>query len=85
MNNFNFYQYLEQNGYEKETIRERSGEIFATVYQKEVADNTWNAITVHKNKTITASSHTGKLEYQNIPQPSNEKEAADILKTIEEV
>ena len=46
MNKFNFYDFLDQNGYEKETIRDRTGKTAFTNYQKELEKNTWNCITI---------------------------------------
>ncbi|OPB98949.1 hypothetical protein BAS10_04590 [Elizabethkingia meningoseptica] len=82
---FNFYKFLIVKGYSKEVVREISGKTFATIYQKEVAENTWNALTVNQDKTFTASSHTGALEFKNKQQPTSEAEAVVILETIEKV
>ncbi|BBQ09276.1 hypothetical protein [Elizabethkingia anophelis] len=82
---FNFYKFLIDNGYSKEVVREISGKTFATVYQKEVAEKTWNALTVNQDKTFTASSHSGALEFKNREQPTSEAEALVIIETIEKV
>ena len=80
---FNFYQFLLDNGYEKEVIRERSGKTFATVYQKEIEENTWNALTVHQDKRFTASSISGNLEFKEQVQPTCIEAAQTILEIIE--
>lgn len=82
---FNFYQFLEENGYEKEVIRERSGETFATNYQKNIAPETWNAITIHKNKTFSAAGPVSGLVYKEQIQPSTIEEAKAIVDLIEKV
>ncbi|WP_077417933.1 hypothetical protein [Chryseobacterium sp. JV274] len=80
---FNFYQFLLDNGYEKEVIRERSGKTFATVYQKEIEEKTWNALTVHQDKRFTASSISGNLEFKEQEQPTCIEAAQVILEIIE--
>nr|WP_315026038.1 hypothetical protein [uncultured Chryseobacterium sp.] len=80
---FNFYQFLLDNGYEKEVIRERSGKTFATVYQKEITEKTWNALTVHQDRRFTASSISGSLEFKEQIQPTCIEEARVILGVIE--
>lgn len=82
---FNFYQFLDENGYEKEVIRERSGETFATNYQKNIAPETWNAIIIHKNKTFSAASPVCGLIYKEKEQPSTIEEAQAIIDLIEKV
>lgn len=82
-NNFNLYQFLEENGYEKDVIRERSGETFCTNYQKNIAPETWNAITIHKNKTFSAASPSLGLVYKEREQPSTAEEARAVLDIIE--
>ncbi|MCJ8153220.1 hypothetical protein MKJ01_05520 [Chryseobacterium sp. SSA4.19] len=82
---FNFYQFLEENGYEKEVIRERSGETFATNYQKNIAPETWNAITIHKNKTFSAAGPSCGLVYKEQIQPQTYEEAKAIIDLIEKV
>lgn len=84
-NNFNFYQYLESNGYQKEVIRENNGSTFCTNYQKELSENIWNSLTVHKDKTFSASSPSGNLEFENRIQPQTIDEAKTILEIIEKV
>ncbi|RKT01082.1 hypothetical protein [Chryseobacterium defluvii] len=82
-NNFKFYQFLSDQGYSKETIRDSTGKAFCYNYQKEVAEKTWNAVTIFNNGTFTASSHSGKLEFQKQPLPQSKEEAEKILKIIE--
>lgn len=84
-NNFNFYQFLDEKGYEKEVVRERSGLTFATNYQKELSPQTWNAITIHKNKTFSAASPALGLVFKEQVQPTTPEEAQAILDTIEKV
>lgn len=84
-NNFNFYQFLDEKGYEKEVVRERSGITFATNYQKELSPQTWNAITIHKNKTFSAASPVTGLIYKEQVQPTTIEEAQAILDVIEKL
>jgi len=83
MSNFNFYSYLEENGYQKETIREANGQTFCTNYQKELTDNIWNSLTVHKDKTITGASPKSGIIFKQIVQPTTKKDAEVILGRIE--
>jgi len=83
MNNFNCYSFLEENGYQKETIREANGTTFCTNYQKELTENIWNSLTVHKDKTITGASPKGGLVFKQQPQPKTKDEADLLLKKIE--
>lgn len=84
MSNFNFYNFLEENGYQKETIREANGQTFCTNYQKELTENIWNSLTVHKDKTITGASPKDGLVFKNIPQPKTKDDTDILLKKIEE-
>lgn len=84
MSNFNFYNFLEENGYQKETIREANGTTFCTNYQKELTENIWNSLTVHKDKTITGASPKDGLVFKQIPQPTAIEDADLLLKRIEE-
>ncbi|MFB9120968.1 hypothetical protein ACFFUE_07160 [Bergeyella porcorum] len=82
---FNFENFLSENGYEKEVINDGNGEVYAIIYQKEVAEKRWNAITFHNNGKITASSHYGVLEFLDADIPTKENTAREILKAIEKV
>ncbi len=84
MKTFNFYHFLEQNEYQKETIREANGTTFCTNYQKELTENTWNSLTVHKDKTITGASPKDGLVFKQQPQPKTYKEANLLVNKIEE-
>lgn len=84
MSNFNFYNFLEINGYQKETIRNANGTTFCTNYQKELTENIWNSLTVHKDKTITGASPKDGLVFKQIPQPTNNEDADLLLKQIED-
>lgn len=84
MNKFNFYNFLEENGYQKETIRQANGETFCYNYQKELTENIWNCITFHKDKTISGASPKNGLLFKNIPQPKTKEDASLLLKQIEE-
>lgn len=84
MSKFNFYHFLEENGYQKETIREANGQTFCTNYQKELTENIWNSLTVHKDKTITGASPKDGLVFKQIPQPTTNEEANHLLKQIED-
>lgn len=83
MSNFNFYSFLEQNGYQKETIREANGTTFCTNYQKELTENIWNSLTVHMDKTITGASPKNGLVFKQQQQPKSIEEANPLLKQIE--
>lgn len=85
MSKFNFYIFLEQQGYEKDTIRDRYGVTLCTNYQKELDENIWNSLTVHGDKTITGASPKSGLVFKQRPQPASAEEAADLLKLIEEL
>jgi len=85
MSNFNFYNFLTENGYEKETIREANGETFCTNYQKELDDKVWNSLTVHKDKKITGASPKSGLVFKQIEQPKTKEEAEELLVQIEEI
>ena len=85
MSKFNFYNYLTEQGYEKETIREANGETFCTNYQKELSENIWNSLTVHKDKTITgANPYTNDIKFIRREQPTTIEEAKLLIKEIEE-
>ncbi|OCA73722.1 hypothetical protein [Chryseobacterium arthrosphaerae] len=84
MSNFNFYNFLTENGYQKETIREANGTTFCTNYQKELTENIWNSLTVHKDKTITGASPKDGIVFKQIPQPTIIEDANLLLKQIEE-
>lgn len=84
MNNFNFYHFLEENGYQKETIRNANGTTFCTNYQKELSENICNSLTVHKDKTITGTSPKDGLMFKQIAQPTTKEDADILLQKIEE-
>lgn len=84
MNNFNFYNYLIEQGYEKDTIRDAAGVTFCTNYQKELSENIWNSLTVHKDKTITGASPKSGIVFKQIPQPATIEDANHLLQQIEE-
>jgi len=83
MSNFNFYNFLEENAYQKETIREVNGTTFCTNYQKELTENIWNSLTVHKDKTITGASPKDGIMFKEQPQPTTLEQAEIILSQIE--
>lgn len=80
---FNFYQFLEDNGYERETIRKPNGETFCNNYQKEIAPQSWNCISVHENKTISAANDKHGLFLKEQPQPETLEDAEFLLKKAE--
>ncbi len=84
MSNFNFYNFLEQQGYEKETIRNANGTTFCTNYQKELDAEIWNSLTVHADKTITGASPKTGIVFKQRPQPTTIEEAEQLLTQIEE-
>lgn len=85
MSNFNFYDFLDQNGYEKETIRDRTGKTAFTNYQKELEKNTWNCITIFPDNTYSAVSHDKSFLVVRVDQPITEKEAKELLTKIEKL
>lgn len=85
MSNFNFYDFLESQGYEKETIRDSKGITFCTNYQKELSENIWNSLTVHKNKTITGASPKSGIVFKEIEQPKTIEDTNLLLQKIEEI
>lgn len=84
MADFNFYDFLSEREYQKEVIRESNGQTFCTNYQKELSENIWNSLTVHKNKTITGASPKSGIVFKQIPQPTTLEDANLLLKQIEE-
>lgn len=84
MSNFNFYDFLTEKEYQKETVRDDKGITFCTNYQKELSENIWNSLTVHKDKTITGTSPKSGIVFKQIPQPTTVEEANLLLKQIEE-
>lgn len=84
MENFNFYNFLLNQGYSKDVIRKGNGQTFCTNYQKEISDKIWNSLTVHENKTITGASASSGIVFTEIPQPKNKDEAHELIKKIEE-
>jgi len=84
MSDFDFYHFLAENGYQKETIREVNGQIFCTNYLKELEENTWNSLTVHKDITITGASPKSGIAFNQIPQPNTKEDADLLLKQIED-
>lgn len=85
MSNFNFYNFLIQNDYEKETIRNADGTTFCTNYQKQLDDNIWNSLTVHADKTITGASPKSGIVFKQISQPITKEEAEQLLSQIEQL
>lgn len=84
MENFNFYDFLTEREYQKEVIRESNGQTFCTNYQKELSENIWNSLTVHKDKTITGASPKSGIVFKQIPQPTNIEDSNLLLQQIEE-
>ena len=84
MSKFNFYNFLEESGYQKETIREANGTTFCTNYQKELTENIWNSLTVHKDKTITGASPKVGIVFKHISQPEKKEDTNLLLKQIED-
>lgn len=85
MSDFNFYTFLLEKGYEKKVIRDASNVTFCTNYQKELTDDTWNSLTVHKDKTFSAAGPKCGLVYKEQPQPTSLGEAETILMQIEDL
>ncbi|MFP3835345.1 hypothetical protein [Chryseobacterium sp. SIMBA_028] len=84
MSKFNFYNFLEENGYQKDSIRTANGTTFCTNYQKELSENIWNSLTVHKDKTITGASPKSGIVFKQIFQPETIEDANLRLKQIQE-
>lgn len=85
MKTFNFYNFLDQNGYEKETIRDRTGKTAYTNYQKELEQNTWNCITIFPDNTYSAVSPDKSFLAVRVEQPITEAEANELLTKIEKL
>ena len=84
MNTFNFYDFLDQNGYEKETIRDLiERKIIYTNYQKELANNIWNCITIFPDNTYSAVSHDKSFLVVRVDQPITEQEAKELLTKVD--
>lgn len=83
MSSFNFYDFLTEREYQKEVIRESNGQTFCTNYQKELSENIWNSLTVHKDKTITGASPKSGIVFKQIPQPTTIEDANLLLQQIE--
>lgn len=84
MSNFNFYDFLTEKEYQKEVIRNSDNTTFCTNYQKELSDNIWNSLTVHKDKTVTGASPKSGIVFKQIPQPTTIEDANLLLSQIEE-
>jgi hypothetical protein len=84
MSNFNFYNFLTEREYQKEVIRESNGQTFCTNYQKQISENIWNSLTVHKDNTITGASPKSGIVFKQIAQPTTIEDANLLLKQIEE-
>lgn len=84
MSSFNFYDFLTEREYQKEVIRESNGQTFCTNYQKELSENIWNSLTVHKDKTITGASPKSGIVFKQIPQPKTIEDSNLLLQKIEE-
>ena len=85
MNTFNFYDFLDQNGYEKETIIDRTGKTAFTNYQKELEKNTWNCITIFPDNTYSAVSPDKSFLAVRVEQPITEEEAKELLTKTEKL
>ena len=85
MSKFNLYDFLDQNGYEKETIRDRTGKTAFTNYQKELEQNTWNCITIFPDNTYSAVSPDKSFFVVRVDQPITEEEAKELLTKIEKL
>ena len=86
MNTFNFYTFLDQNGYEKETVRDLiERKIIYTNYQKELEKNTWNCITIFPDNTYSAVSYDKSFLVVRVDQPITEEEAKELLTKIEKL
>lgn len=85
MSKFNFYDFLTEKEYQKDVIRESNGQTFCTNYQKELSENIWSSLTVHKDKTITGASPKSGIVFKQIPQPTTIEDANLLLKQIEDV
>ena len=82
---FDFYKFLDSNGYEKEVIRNREGKIMVTNYQKKVGENEWNALTIHEDRLMSCASVREGLFMVRKMQPTNEIEAKNLLDRMEEL
>lgn len=84
MSKFNFYNFLESQGYEREPIRKKDGKFFCNNYQKNLGD-VWNCLTVHDDKTISgANPYTNDIKFLRREQPKTIEEAKFLIQEIEE-
>jgi len=85
MSNFNFYDFLHEQGYQKQEFATEDEGVVQTNYQKELSENIWNSLTVHKDKTITGASPKSGIVFKQIPQPTTIEDANLLLNQIEDV
>lgn len=83
MSEFNIDDFLLNNGYGREVIRERSGKTFCRNYQKEVKENEYNCITVFPDETYSGANIYGYLFAIKKKLPTTEAEAKEILTKLE--
>lgn len=85
MSKFNFYDFLSENGYEREPIRKKDGTFFCNNYQKQLDDGVWNCLTVHDDKTISgANPYSNDIKFLRREQPTTIDEAKLLIQEIEE-
>ena len=85
MSKFNFYDFLSENGYEREPIRKKDGTFFSNNYQKQLDDGVWNCLTIHDDKTISgANPYSHDIKFIRRDQPTTIEEAKLLIQEIEE-
>lgn len=83
---FNLDEYLIEKGYKRETIKDHYGQVAFINYQKEVAKDYHNCITILSNygtRLISACSPDGNLFLNRGELPKNKDEADQIIRKAE--
>lgn len=80
---FDFGNFLTNNGYEKEVILGAEGMVYCTLFQKEVKEHKHNAVSILPIGVFSASSPDNYIRYSGVKVPSSETEAKRIIKNIE--
>lgn len=85
MSKFNIDDFLLNNGYGREIIKDQKGKTFCTNYQKEVKENEHNCITVFPDETYSGANIYGYLFAIKKKLPTTEEEAKEILTKLENI
>lgn len=80
---FDFENYLTENGYVREEILGAEGMIYCVNFQKEVRENEHNALTLLPIGIFSAASTDSEIKYSQEKFPTSESEAKKIISEIE--